>query len=62
MDKSIKKNEKEKCLEKLRKDRLKREEAEMVKSEALLKRHYGMVQESDDKSATSTDECVRPRK
>lgn len=46
-------------LEKLRKERLKREEAEKLKSEALLKQHYGLKQASAEPSTSSEE---HPRK
>lgn len=51
--------EKKARLEKLRKERLEREESEKVKSEALLKQHYGLVQDSGPRNDT---EPSRPRK
>ena len=45
--------DKDSKLEKLRRERLKREEAEKAKSEAVLKRHYGVSQDSEQSGATS---------
>ena len=39
------KKEKERMLKKLREDRKRREEAERVRTEKLLKRHYGLEEE-----------------
>ncbi len=53
--------DKEANLERLRKERLKREEEEMLKSELLLKQHYGLPQESDQSTEVENSDH-RPKK
>lgn len=60
--KSGKDKDKDTKLEKLRRERLKREEAEKARSEALLKRHYGVSQESEQSADASEQHSQRPRK
>lgn len=52
---------KDEKLEKLRRERLRREDAERMKSETVLKQHYGIVQENST-SGDVVEEQVRPRK
>lgn len=59
--KSGKDKDKEAKLETLRRERLRREESEKIRSEALLKQHYGLVEDSEPSNSGDT-EPSRPRK